>query len=346
MAAPGACKGRLQTARGNLGAVRRPRGFCSRRLVQPGCTPVFFSDLRKKKTGRARSKRKAAWTRSGAVALPRATGVGVSVPAPIWTGLRARYALLRFLLLPSRGGWRRPRRGGCRMELLLFSLPSRPKNPAARSAAERAEREADQMRPCTPLTFTPAPRESAFKPVPHPRRARREVIANPQAPSLVNSRTATLHGRAKLRLKSVFLLHRARRVLFWRSIPGTSWWCSRASPAPASPPWPSTPSMPRASGGMWSPSAPTPGCSWARWRSPTWTISTASPPPSPSTRRPPAKPPLHRGHRDRDLRLPPPAVGPGGHPHCPKCGKEIRQQTIDQIIDQVLAACRRAPASR
>ena len=24
------------------------------------------------------------------------------------------------------------------------------------------------MRPCTPLTFAPAPRESAFKPVPHP----------------------------------------------------------------------------------------------------------------------------------------------------------------------------------
>ena len=26
-----------------------------------------------------------------------------------------------------------------------------------------------------------------------------------------------------------------------------------------------------------------------------------------------------------------------GVPHCPNCGKEIRQQTIDQIIDQVLA---------
>ena len=25
-----------------------------------------------------------------------------------------------------------------------------------------------------------------------------------------------------------------------------------------------------------------------------------------------------------------------GHPHCPICGKEIKQQTIDQIIDQVL----------
>ena len=30
-------------------------------------------------------------------------------------------------------------------------------------------------------------------------------------------------------------------------------------------------------------------------------------------------------------------MGPGGHPHCPICGKEIKQQTIDQIIDQVLA---------
>ena len=26
-----------------------------------------------------------------------------------------------------------------------------------------------------------------------------------------------------------------------------------------------------------------------------------------------------------------------GTPHCPKCGKEIRQQTIDQIIDQLMA---------
>ena len=25
-----------------------------------------------------------------------------------------------------------------------------------------------------------------------------------------------------------------------------------------------------------------------------------------------------------------------GTPHCPHCGKEIQQQTIDQIIDQVL----------
>ena len=26
-----------------------------------------------------------------------------------------------------------------------------------------------------------------------------------------------------------------------------------------------------------------------------------------------------------------------GIPHCPKCGREIRQQTVDQMVDQVLA---------
>ena len=26
-----------------------------------------------------------------------------------------------------------------------------------------------------------------------------------------------------------------------------------------------------------------------------------------------------------------------GTPHCPKCGKEIQQQTVDQIVDQILA---------
>ena len=70
------------------------------------------------------------------------TGVGVPVPAPIWPCLRARYALLRFLLLPSRGGWRRPRRGGCRMELLLFSLPlTLPRRIRQRVAQRNARKE-------------------------------------------------------------------------------------------------------------------------------------------------------------------------------------------------------------
>ena len=47
-----------------------------------------------------------------------------------------------------------------------------------------------------------------------PRRARSPVLTNTQAPSHADPRTATLHARAKLRPKRLFLLHRARRVLF------------------------------------------------------------------------------------------------------------------------------------
>ena len=47
-----------------------------------------------------------------------------------------------------------------------------------------------------------------------PRRARRTVLANPQAPSHADPRTATLHACAKLRPKRSFLLDRARPVFF------------------------------------------------------------------------------------------------------------------------------------
>ena len=33
-----------------------------------------------------------------------------------------------------------------------------------------------------------------------------------------------------------------------------------------------------------------------------------------------------------------------GVPHCPKCGREIRRQTIDQIVDQVGSCCERGRA--
>ena len=47
-----------------------------------------------------------------------------------------------------------------------------------------------------------------------PCRARRTVLANPQAPSHADPRTATLHACAKLRPKRSFLLDRARPVFF------------------------------------------------------------------------------------------------------------------------------------
>ena len=78
--------------------------------------------LAKREMGRARSKEKSVWR--AAVQWPSAlTEVDVSVQAPILARLRARLGLLRFLGLPSRGGWCGGRRGGYRMELLLFSLP-------------------------------------------------------------------------------------------------------------------------------------------------------------------------------------------------------------------------------
>ena len=94
-------------------AEQRPRKSGSRQggLSSGDAPPIFFSVLPEKKTGRARSKRKG---RLGALRCsgpPRATGVGVSVQAPILPGLRARYGLLRFLQLPSRGGWCPDRRG-------------------------------------------------------------------------------------------------------------------------------------------------------------------------------------------------------------------------------------------
>ena len=43
------------------------------------------------------------------------------------------------------------------------------------------------------------------------------------------------------------------------------------------------------------------------------------------------------------IRLPPPAVGPGGHPHCPKCGRFASRPLTRSSIRSL--SCRRAPAS-
>ncbi len=49
------------------------------------------------------------------------------------------------------------------------------------------------------------------------------------------------------------------------------------------------------------------------------------------------QPALHGGHRHRNLRLSAPALPRIGIPHCPVCGREISQQTVDQMVDRVLA---------
>ena len=146
-----------------------------------GMHPPFSFPSCGKENGPCTVQKKRPLRRAPARSCLRATGVGGSVQAPILACLRARYHLLRFLGLPSRGRWCGGRRGGYRIvSASLFAaascpareLPIKASAPttarAARSEAERAERGAGQMRPCTPLTSASTPRESAFKPVPHP----------------------------------------------------------------------------------------------------------------------------------------------------------------------------------
>ena len=82
----------------------------------------------------------------------------------------------------------------------------------ARSEAERAERGAGQMRPCSPIFVVTRAAGIRCQVFAAPRRARRGAIANPQALSHADPRTATLHECAKLRPKRFFSLDRARPV--------------------------------------------------------------------------------------------------------------------------------------
>ena len=129
------------------------------------CAPHFLFGLVEKKTGRARSKRKGRLDALRCSGPPRDGGrrIGASADFGLPSGTLSSSAIsgtaVPWRMAPTSSGW---------LPHGAASLFATAKTPAARSAAERAEREADQMRPCTPLTFTPAPRESAFKPVPHP----------------------------------------------------------------------------------------------------------------------------------------------------------------------------------
>ena len=83
---------------------------------------------------------------------------------------------------------------------------------AARSEAKRAERGAGQMRSCSPILVGTRAAGISRQICTAPRRARRPVPANTQAPSHADPRTATLHVCAKLRPKRFLSLDRARPV--------------------------------------------------------------------------------------------------------------------------------------
>ena len=104
-------------------AGRRPRGLCSRRgLVQRDTPPIFFSVLAEKKTGRARSKRKGRFGALRCSGPPRDGGRRIGACSDLAPPSGTLFSSAKSVL-PSRGGWCGPRRGGRRIELLLFSLP-------------------------------------------------------------------------------------------------------------------------------------------------------------------------------------------------------------------------------
>ena len=100
------------------GGVSAPAGG----LSSGDAPPIFFSVLPEKKTGRARSKRKGRLTRSGAVALRARRGrrIGASADLDPPSGTLGSSAI-PVTAVPCQNC--RLHRGGCRIELLLFSLP-------------------------------------------------------------------------------------------------------------------------------------------------------------------------------------------------------------------------------
>ena len=81
----------------------------------------------------------------------------------------------------------------------------------ARSEAERAEREAGQMRSCTPTNHRTRAAGIRHQACTAPRRARRTVTRRHHLTPTPVARGGPLHRSASKRL---FLLHRARRILF------------------------------------------------------------------------------------------------------------------------------------
>ena len=113
----GKCRGEMAGRRTAATGVWLPPGG----IVHAGCAPHSLFGLAQKENAPRPVEEKKALSALRCSGPPRATGVGVSVQAPIWPSLRARYALLRFLILPSRAGWCRGRRGA-RTHLVCFSF--------------------------------------------------------------------------------------------------------------------------------------------------------------------------------------------------------------------------------
>ena len=177
--------------------------------------PPFLFCRAKRETGRARSKEKSV----GALRCsgpPRDGGRRIGASADL---ARPSGTLYSSAISPTAVPWRIVRRSsgwsshGAASLFAAASCPARelpikasaPTTArAARSEAERAERGAGQMRPCTPILVRTRAAGIRIQVRTASRRARRGAIANPQAPSHVNSRTARRHEGAGARLKAFF----------------------------------------------------------------------------------------------------------------------------------------------
>ena len=203
--------------------------------------PPFLFCRAKRETGRARSKEKSV----GALRCsgpPRDGGRRIGASADL---ARPSGTLYSSAISPTAVPWRIVRRSsgwsshGAASLFAAASCPARelpikasaPTTArAARSEAERAERGAGQMRPCTPLTSASTPRESAFKPVPHPAapvgqssQTRRHHLT----PTPVQQLCTPVQSCGQ---KRSFLLDRARPVFFSgkteKKMGGASRWTS------------------------------------------------------------------------------------------------------------------------
>ena len=191
-------------------AGRRPRGYLLPQgaLSMRDAPPIFFLRHQKENAPRPVEKKKCSAGRSapaqtscrrrGMVGCPaRRSGTETRCPwGDLWPGevkdtscadFRCRWPVVdESVSIGQRNA--------------TFSTPAG----AARSEAERAERGAGQMRSCSPMPSVPSTAGISRQICTAPRRARRIVLANTQAPSHADSRTARRHEGAGARPKAFF----------------------------------------------------------------------------------------------------------------------------------------------
>ena len=227
-------------------AGRRPPGGLApaRGACPAGMHPPFSFPSCGKENGPCTVQKKRPLRRAPARSRLRATGVGGSVQAPILACLRARYHLLRFLGLPSRGGWCGGRRGA-RTHLICSSFRAfrfATRCPGGRRSGSLAyaamlllssttgqrqrKEELDVSQTSPGQRFPQGSGVSVpdfYKGVPAIPRRRQEVCAGADRPA-----------------DAFFLFHRARRILFL-ALPKREWGAHPRGNSPlagASPPRP------------------------------------------------------------------------------------------------------------